>query len=73
TYLQKYINKAFPILWEGSSKTEQTGTTRYFGYTPNFIRTQIDIDSGEVLTNTIQQGRLTCVNPSGANILAEKI
>ena len=72
-YLQKHINKAFPILWEGSSNTEQTGTTRYFGYTPNFMRTQIDIDSGEVLTNTIQQARLTCVNPNGTNISAEKI
>jgi len=72
-YLQKHINKAFPILWEGSSNTEQTGTTRYFGYTPNFMRTQIDIDSGEVLTNTIQQARLACVNPNGTNISAEKI
>ena len=72
-YLQKHINKSFPILWEGSSKTEQTGTTRYFGYTPNFIRAQIDIDSGEVLTNTIQQARLTSVNTNGANILAKII
>jgi len=73
TYLQKHINKEFPILWEGGSNAEQTGTTRYFGYTPNFVRTQIDIDSGEVLTNTIQQARITCVNPNGENILAVKI
>ncbi len=73
TYLQKHINKVFPILWEGSSKTEKTGPTRYFGYTPNFVRAQIDIDSGEVLTNTIQQVRITCVNANGENILAVKI
>jgi threonylcarbamoyladenosine tRNA methylthiotransferase MtaB len=72
-YLQKHINKTFPILWEGKSDTEQTGATRYFGYTPNFMRTQIDIDSSEVLTNTIQQAILTCVNPNGENILAVKI
>jgi threonylcarbamoyladenosine tRNA methylthiotransferase MtaB len=72
-YLQKHINKAFPILWEGSSKTEQTGATRYFGYTPNFMRTQIDIDSSDVLTNTIQQARLTCVNPKGENLLAVQV
>jgi len=70
TYLQKHINKAFPILWEGTSKAEQTGSTRYFGYTPNFVRTQIDIESSEVLTNTIQQARITCVNPNGENVLA---
>ncbi len=69
-YLQKHINKEFPILWESGSNAEQTGTTRYFGYTPNFVRTQIDIDSSEVLTNTIQQARITCVNPNGENVLA---
>ena len=69
-YLQKHINKEFPILWESGSNAEQTGTTRYFGYTPNFVRTQIDIDSSEILTNTIQQARITCVNPNGENVLA---
>mgnify|MGYP001279754721 CR=1 FL=1 len=73
TYLQKHINKVFPILWEGSSKTEKTDPTRYFGYTPNFVRAQIDINSSEVLTNTIQQARITCVNQNGENILAVKI
>ena len=72
-YLQKHISREFPILWEGSSKIEQTGSTRYFGYTPNFVRTQIDIDSGEVLTNTIQQVRITSVNPNGENVLSTKI
>jgi len=72
-YQEKHINKAFPILWEGSSKTEQTGATSYFGYTPNFVRTQIDINSSEILTNTIQQARITSVNPNGENILAIKI
>ena len=71
TYLQKHINKTFPILWEGSSMAEQTGSTRYFGYTPNFVRAQIDIDSSEVLTNTIQQARITCVNPNGENLLSK--
>jgi len=70
TYLQKHTNKAFPILWEGGSKVEQTGSTRFFGYTPNFVRAQIDIDSSEVLTNTIQQARITCVNPNGENVLS---
>ena len=71
TYLQKHINKTFPILWEGSSKTEKTGSIRYFGYTPNFVRAQIDIDSSEVLTNTIQRARITCVNPNGENLLSK--
>ena len=72
-YMQKLVNREFPILWEGSSKRERTGSTRYFGYTPNFVRTQIDIDSSEVLTNTIQQARIKSVNPNGENILGVKI
>ena len=72
-YLEKHINKAFPILWEGSSKTEQSGLTRYFGYTPNFVRTQIDVDSREIFTNTIQQARIMSINPNGENVLGVKI
>lgn len=62
-YMEKHINREFPILWEGSSIVDNTDTTRYFGYTPNFIRTQIDINSNEVLTNKIQQTKITSVNP----------
>jgi threonylcarbamoyladenosine tRNA methylthiotransferase MtaB len=72
TYLQKHVNREFPILWEGNSETGQAGTTRYFGYTPNFVRTQIDITSNDVLTNKILQARLTSVNPNGENVLSVK-
>ena len=72
-YLEKHINREFSILWEGNRKIENTGTTKYFGYTPNFIRTQIDINSNEVLTNKIQRTRITSVNPNGENVLSKII
>ena len=72
-YLKKHISREFSILWEGSTKMENTGITRYFGYTPNFIRTQIDINSNEILTNKIQQTKITSVNPNGENVLSIKI
>ena len=72
-YLKKHINREFSILWEGSKKMDNTGITRYFGYTPNFIRTQIDINSNEILTNKIQQTKITSVNPNGENVLSIKI
>ena len=72
-YLEKHINREFSILWEGSTKMENTGITRYSGYTPNFIRTQIDINSNEILTNKIQQTKITSVNPNGENVLSIKI
>lgn len=73
TYLQKHIDREFPILWEGNSKTEQTGPTRYFGYTPNFIRTQIDVTSDEIITNKIQLVKLSSMNPNGQNVISVQI
>lgn len=73
TYLEKHINREFPILWEGKRKMDNKGITRYFGYTPNFIRTQIDINSNEILTNKIQQAKITSVNPNAENVLCIKI
>ena len=73
TYLQKHIDREFPILWEGNSKTEQTGSARYFGYTPNFIRTQIDVTSDEIITNKIQLVKLSSVNPNGQNLISVQI
>ena len=71
--LGRHINREFPILWEGRSDTDRADTTRYSGYTPNFIRTQIDIASNEILTNKIQRARLMSVNPNGENLIAVKI
>lgn len=73
SYLQKHINREFLILWEGSSKTDATNTTRYFGYTPNFLRTQIDTDPNEILTNTIQHAKIKSVHPNGTHVLATVI
>ncbi len=72
-YLQKHILRKFSILWEGGSETGKTNTIRYFGYTPNFVRTQIDVDSGEVMTNTIQQARITSVNLNGEIALSVRV
>ncbi len=73
TYLEKHINREFPILWEGNSTTDKTECTRYFGYTPNFIRAQIDVTSNETLTNKILRARITSVHSNGKNILSKLI
>jgi len=62
-----------PILWEGNSTTDKTEYTRYFGYTPNFIRAQIDVTSNETLTNKILRARITSVHSNGKNILSKLI
>jgi len=73
SYLEKHINREFPILWEGNSITDKTECTRYFGYTPNFIRAQIDVNPGETLTNKILRARITSVHSNGKNILSKLI
>jgi len=72
-YLQNHINREFPILWEGNTTTDKTDSTRYFGYTPNFIRAQIDVTSDETLSNKILRARITSVHANGKNILSKLI
>jgi len=72
-YLGKHINREFPVLWEGNSTTDKTECTRYFGYTPNFIRAQTKVTSDEKLTNKILRARITSVNSNGKNILSKLI
>lgn len=72
-YLEKHINREFPILWEGNTETEQAGSTRYFGYTPNFIRTQIDIAKPQSLENKIYKAYTSSVNAEGTNIICKPI
>ena len=76
-YLENHINREFPILWEGNSTTDKTTTTRYFGYTPNFIRAQIDVTSdgiltNKTLTNEILWARITSIHQNGGNVLCVK-
>jgi threonylcarbamoyladenosine tRNA methylthiotransferase MtaB len=73
SYLEKHIHRVFPVLWEGSSPTDQESITRYFGYTPNFIRTQIEVPSDVLLTNQIHEVKINSVNVNGDNVLGDLI
>ena len=58
--LKQHINQNFQILWEHGTTIKQ-GVTRYHGYTPNFLRTQIDLpyDQHErSLVNTIRPAQV---------------
>ncbi len=67
-YLKRHLHRTFPILWENGTSTEQ-GAIRHHGYTPNFLRAQIDLipdEQREPLTNTIRNARAVAVDPGGA-------
>ena len=70
-WLQKHINRKFPVLWESKKRVEGTGTARYYGYTPNFMRVQID--SNALLTNEIRMTRLKTVSSDSQNLVGELI
>ena len=46
------------ILWEGQAESLENGQTRYFGYTPNYLRVACDTDGDTVLTNQIRPAAL---------------
>ncbi len=73
-YMKQHLHREFPILWEGSTLIDdKPGNKKYFGYTPNFIRTQIDAPADATITNTIQQARLTEVDSKGESVLSVTI
>ncbi|MDD4915455.1 MAG: tRNA (N(6)-L-threonylcarbamoyladenosine(37)-C(2))-methylthiotransferase MtaB [Methylococcales bacterium] len=46
------------VLWEGQTETPDDQTTRYFGYTPNYLRVACDVANGVELENRILPCRL---------------
>ena len=73
SWLEKHIHRQFPVLWEGSAPTDKKNIMKYSGYTPNFIRTQIEVASDTVLTNKIHKAKINAVNINGESVLCELI
>ncbi|MBS3963078.1 MAG: tRNA (N(6)-L-threonylcarbamoyladenosine(37)-C(2))-methylthiotransferase MtaB [Methylomonas sp.] len=47
------------VLWEGQSEMLASGKTRYFGYTPNYLRVACDVDADTMLENQMRTARLS--------------
>ena len=60
--LNKMIGKTELILWEGQGKRLSNGKLRFFGYTPNYHKVQIDINGSIKLTNKIISSKLISVS-----------
>lgn len=46
------------VLWEGHTESLDNGMTRYFGYTPNYLRVACDVSDGASLENRIRPAKL---------------
>jgi len=53
TFIAENIGTQAAVLWEGQSEILENGLTRFFGYTPNYLRVACDVDSGTALENRI--------------------
>lgn len=58
TFIAENIGTQAAVLWEGQTEILENGLTRYFGYTPNYLRIACDVDSGKALENQILPARL---------------
>ena len=44
---ERYLGRTFDVLIEGNGEILGNGKTRYWGYTPNYLRTYLDAEPGE--------------------------
>ena len=60
--LNKMVGKTEMVLWEGQGKPLSNGKYRFFGYTPNYHKVQVDVSDSIKLTNQILPSYLNSVN-----------
>lgn len=65
-HIQRQIGSVQPVLWED----QIPNSDGYFGYTPNYLRVQIQAPVGSDWSNQILPVRITGVNQSGDTLTA---
>ncbi len=61
--LQEMVGQSnIPVLWEKPSRSELPNMVRYTGYTPNYLRVEIDVPSQQDLEYSITPVNLTALN-----------
>jgi threonylcarbamoyladenosine tRNA methylthiotransferase MtaB len=58
TFMQQQLGQQASVLWEGQPESLDNGQTRFFGYTPNYLRVACDVEAGESLENQLLTVRL---------------
>lgn len=62
-FMHENLLAEYPVLWESKQESLETQTSRYFGYTPNYIRVACDINSDHAaVANRILQAKLTATD-----------
>ncbi len=59
--LSQQVGEILNILWESSSQTLENGKQRYFGYTPNYHKVQLELECGYAIERTILATKIIAV------------
>lgn len=70
-YMENFIGREFPVLFENRCETEEPDYFNYFGYTPNFLKVQVTSASALPLENSIKRTKLAASSAADNCMLAE--
>ncbi len=70
-YLEKYMGRVFPVLWEKASDRNADDSMCYAGYTPNYLRVNVTAPAGVLLKNQIHPVRILSLSAGGESARAE--
>ena len=68
--LQRMVGRQFSVLFENSIRETGAEDTRYFGYSPNFLRVEVKTTAENQLSNSIRQVTATGLSESKDTLLA---
>jgi threonylcarbamoyladenosine tRNA methylthiotransferase MtaB len=54
SFMLSQLGRSAEVLWEGQTQSLDNGMTRYFGYTPNYLRVACDHSATDDLCNQIR-------------------
>jgi threonylcarbamoyladenosine tRNA methylthiotransferase MtaB len=69
--LEAQVGQTVPILWESSNQTNDDGTQRFHGYTPNYHKVAVDVAQGLSPERLILSTKLTAVEIEQGTLLGE--
>lgn len=68
--LQRYLGRQLEVLIEGEGELLENGNTRYWSYTPNYLRVAVEVAPGLSLCNKLLSVSLDTIDSAGSHIQA---
>lgn len=69
--LEAQVGQTVPILWESSNQTNDDGSHRFYGYTPNYHKVAVDVPQGLSPERLILSTKLTAVDIEQGTLCGE--